>query len=222
MVGIADGIDRHQTAHRHPIALGDLREALSGAHHVRAGALSERGGFSGRYHLAGHLEGLAHLHVVGLADVVEGHQLVEGHALAHGDFGEGVAFPHGHPACGHSSASGGAAVGTHPARHLQLLAHLHVVGLADAVELHQLLHADAGAVGNFREGIARFHRDLPGHRRQRQHQGEGEGSEGAAHGHPGRQWRHVKGLARVSPAPPSDPLLNRSEWGLDAGAFGNG
>ena len=158
-----NGIDRHQATHGHPIAIGNFREAFAGAHHVRAGALAERGWCGGCCrHLAGHLEGLAHLDVVGPAEAIEGDQLVEAHALADGDFGEGVSLPHGHPAGGHGATAGGAAAGAPLARHLQLLARLDVVGLADAVELHQPLHADAGAVGDFREGLARFHRHITG------------------------------------------------------------
>ena len=143
MVGIVDGIDRHQATHRYPVAIGNGREAFAGAHHVHVGALAERGWCGGCRHLAGHLEGLAHLHVVGLAEAIEGDQLVEAHALAGGNFGEGVALPHGQPAGGHGATSGGAAAGTCSAGHLQLLTHLHVVGLVDAVQLHQPLHADA-------------------------------------------------------------------------------
>ena len=133
--------------------------------------------------------------MVGLAEAIEGHQLAQRHALAIGDLGEGVALPH-RQAAGGPGASSGARRGWQ----LQLLADLDVVGLADAVDAHQLADADAQPVGNFRQGFARFDRDLSGQGRQGQCQGEDEGDDGAAHGHRGR-WRHVKGRARPRPAP---------------------
>ena len=223
MVGLAEAIEGDQLVEAHALTVGDFREGVAFSHgHPASGNGAASGGAAARATLAGHLEGLAHLDVVGLAEAIESDQLVEAHALAVGDFGEGVSLPHGHSAGGHGATAGGAAAGAPLARHLQLLPHLHVVGLADAVELHQPLHADAGAVGDFREGLARFHRDITGQSRYGQHQGEGEGGEGTAHGHLKRQWRHVKGRARARPAPPWDESLNFPEWGLDAAARGNG
>ena len=52
-------------------------------------------------------------------------------------------------------------------RHRQGLARFHVIGVAEAVELHQLVDAHAVAIGDFREGFTLLHGHLTGPDRQR-------------------------------------------------------
>ena len=86
-------------------------------------------------------------------DAIEPHQLLQPNAVAFCDLGEGFAGLHHHRA-----AFGIAALGS--AWQHQTLAGLHQLGILDAVESHQLLQANAVALGDLGEGLAGLHHQI--------------------------------------------------------------
>ena len=114
--------------------------------------------------------------------------------MAISDLREGVAVLHGDPDRGAGPGSGPAA-GCR--RHGQGLAGFDVIGVAEAVELHQLVDAQAVALSDLREGFPLLHGHLTGPDRQGQHQGQGQGDERATHGRYG--WESG-GTIRSNPA----------------------
>jgi hypothetical protein len=57
-----------------------------------------------------------------------------------------------------------------------------VVGIGDAIELHQPGHADAEAIGDLGEGFPWLNRDFCRQAWKGQHHGNGQGNKAAAHG----------------------------------------
>ena len=187
-IGFGQAVEAGEPLHGNAIEIGDFREGFTRHHLVLLGVAVHHGLGGGGARRAGrswHLDPAAGPEVLGVLEAVELHQPLHGNAIALGNFGQGFAGFHRVVACAAAgrAAAGAGVTGT---RHLDPTAGPEVLGVLEAVELHQPLHGNAIALGNFRQGFAGLHHHLAGQARQGQQQGENQGGSGAAHG--GRRW----------------------------------
>ena len=99
--------------------------------------------------------------MVRVADAVDGDQFVHADAVAIGDHRKAFARAH-HVLAGPFAEAGAGAGGLTGSVDQQRLARFHMIGVAEAIELHQLVDAHAMAIGDFREGVAVLHGHMAG------------------------------------------------------------
>jgi hypothetical protein len=141
------------------------------------------------------------LHQLGILDAIGPHQLLEANAVAFGDLGEGLAGLHHHRAgfgatvraAVGSAAAAPARWGRCTARQHQALAGLHQLGILDAIGPHQLLEANAIALGDLGKGLAGLHHQI-GKARQGEGHRQNQGGKGAAHGSTSNQRLRLRCL----------------------------
>ena len=168
LAGVLDAIELHQPLDRDVVAVGDFGEGVSRLHgHSCAAAIATcTTSAVTAWGRSPQDQGIAGDNLAGIADSVELHEAFHRHAVPGGDFREGLALTDGDPAalgcCGRSIAAVAAASTLGSSRDGEFLARHDLVGIPDAIELHQTLGGDAGPGGDFRERLPWFDHHLSG------------------------------------------------------------
>ena len=172
LAGVLDAIELDQALDRDVVAIRDFGEGVSRLHgHGGATAsvtarapASVTGGGGGPQN-----QGIACDNPGGIADAVELHEALHRHPIPFGDLREGLALTDGDPAalgrCGRAIASVAAPSSLGSPWNGESLARHDLVGIPDAIELHQTFGGDAGPGGDFRERLSWLDHHLSGQAR---------------------------------------------------------